>query len=249
MTNDIMDKYAELLKKLIQVAHNPTWKFWNQFVFKDCFAYISMYIAFRSGNWNLRMAAYKLMVPLFTAFDRFVYQQLIAQHIFDVNSFPQDLLKALEDGGFVVSLRGCTCHSIGVDEAHEMCINRDCKTSITKLSADYIQRIAKFLLVRSKAIKNFEEQVYTECKDINTNQTTSLLTKHEAEKKQQMTVECQEQKLASSQLNNTSDNILHLFTTKKLTPEQKHELVNFRDIGQEEFENQVNYYILKNPSL
>ena len=130
-----------------------------------------------------------------------------------------------------------------------MCINRDCKMSITKPTADYIQRVAKFLPVHSKAIKSFEEQVYTERKDINTNQTTSLLTKHEAEKKQQMNVECQEQKLASSQLNNTYDNILHLFTTKKLTPEQQHDLVNFRDIGQEEFENRVNYYILKNPSI
>ena len=46
-------------------------------------------------------------------------------------------------------------------------------------------------------------------------------------------------KLASSQLNNTSDNIIHLFTTKRLTPEQEHDLVN---IGQEEFEN---YYTLK----
>ena len=121
--------------------------------------------------------------------------------------------------------------------------------SITRPSADYIQRVAKFLPVRSKAIKNFEEQVYTEREDINTNNTTSLLTKHEAEKKQQMNVECQEQKLASSQLNNTSDNILHLFSTKKLTPEQEHDLVNFRDIGQEEFENRVNYYTLKNPSV
>ena len=52
------------------------------------------------------MAAYKLMAPLFTTFDRFVYQQLIAQHIYDVNNFPQDLLEALTDGGFAISLRG-----------------------------------------------------------------------------------------------------------------------------------------------
>ena len=94
MTDDVMDKYAKLLKQLTQVTHNPTWKFWNQFVFKDCFAYISMYIAIRSGNWDLRMAAYKLMAPLFTAFDRFTYQQLIAQHLFDVTCLPDDLLAA-----------------------------------------------------------------------------------------------------------------------------------------------------------
>ena len=83
------------------------------------------------------------------------------------------MLEALKDGSFAISLRGCTCHSIGVDEAHEMCINRDCKMSITKPSADYIQRVAKFLPVRSKAIKHFEEQIYIERKDMNINQTTS----------------------------------------------------------------------------
>ena len=150
----------------------------------------------------------------------------------------------------MVSLRGRTCHSIGVDEAHEMCINKDCKMCITKPSADYIQRVAKFLPVRSRAIKNFEKQVYTEHEETDANNIKSLFTKHEAEKKQQMNVECQENRLASSQLNNTSDNILqHLFMTKKLTPEQEHDLVNFRDIGQEEFENRVNYYVLKNPSV
>ena len=58
--------------------------------------------------------------------------------------------------------------------------------------------------------------------------------------KKETTNECgiSRKRLASSQLNNTSDSILqHLFMTKKLTPEQEHDLVNFRDTGQEEFEN------------
>ena len=82
-------------------------------------------------------------------------------------------------------------------------------------------------------------QVYTEHKETNANNFKSLFTKHEAEKKQ-MNVECQETKMANSRLNTTSDNILqHLFVSKTLTPEQEHDLVNFRDIGQEEFENLV----------
>ena len=66
--------------------------------------------------------------------------------------------------------------------------------SITKPSADYIQRVAKFLPVHSKAIKHFEEQVYIERKDMNINQITSLTTEREAEKKQ-ANVECQEKSL------------------------------------------------------
>ena len=30
-------------------------------------------------------------------------------------------------GGFAVSIRGRAGHAIGIDEAHEVCINKDCK--------------------------------------------------------------------------------------------------------------------------
>ena len=36
---------------------------------------------------------------------------------------------------------------------------------------------------------------------------------------------------------------------KTITPEQEHDLLNFRDIGQKEFENRVQYYHRKNPSV
>ena len=56
-----------------------------------------------------------------------------------------------------------------------------------------------------------------------------------------MNVQCQDNKLASSQLNNTSDHHFHLFATKTITPEQEHDLMKFRDTGQEAFENRVEY--------
>lgn len=109
-------------------------KFWYQFVFKDCFAYIALFLAMRSGRWDLRIAAIKQMAALFTAFDRPKYQKLIPQHIVDMLTIPAEVLAHLKQGGFTVSILGRPCHSVGIDEAHEMCINRECKDFTTRPS-------------------------------------------------------------------------------------------------------------------
>lgn len=104
---------------------NGTKQFWSQFVFQDCFAYVFLYLAIRSGRWDLRMAAIKSMAVLFTAFDRPNYQKLIPQHIVDMLTIPEEILSHLSKGGLTVSINGRLCHSVGIDEAHEMCINKE----------------------------------------------------------------------------------------------------------------------------
>jgi len=102
------------------------------------------------------------MAPLFTAFDRPNYQQLISQHIVNMLTIPKEILSHLTRGGFTVSIRGRPCHSVGIDEAHEMCINKQCKEYITRPSADYINRTAMFLPVRAKAMNNTEAKLFPE---------------------------------------------------------------------------------------
>lgn len=53
-------------------------------------------------------------------------------------------------------------HSVGLDEAHEMCINKESKTSITRPTKDNMDR--------SKAIKNLKEQL-----KMRTNDTPKVL--------------------------------------------------------------------------
>ena len=167
MLDDISEQYPDFEPDFLkfneeQSSRNQTWKFWSQYLFHDCSAYITLHLAIRSSNWNLRLAAIKSMAALFTAFDRNNYQKLIAQHIVDILTIPQEVLDLLCNGGFTVSIMGRPCHSIGIDEAHKMCINRDCKEFITKPSAEYINRVAKFLPVRAKAMKNVESQIFPE---------------------------------------------------------------------------------------
>ncbi len=79
----------------------------------------------RSGKWDLQMAAiYKIDGgPLFTAFDRPKYSKLIPLHIKQMLSVPADILSHLKESRFTVSILGRACYSVGIDEAHEMCIN------------------------------------------------------------------------------------------------------------------------------
>ena len=43
---------------LNDMANKDTnWKFWKQFVFEDMLAYICLYLAIRSGCWELRLAS------------------------------------------------------------------------------------------------------------------------------------------------------------------------------------------------
>ena len=166
LLSDVMEKHPMFLEdfdKFMQsmASRDQSWRFWQQFVFQDCLAYLGLFLAIRTGNWHLRMASMKQMAALFTAFDRPCYEKLIAQHIHDICKCPTPVLNALQRGGFSISFRGMHAHNVAIDEAHEMAINKDCKEAITKPSADYIKRVATFLPVRSKSLKKLRCRAFS----------------------------------------------------------------------------------------
>ena len=66
------DNFEQDLRKFINTntSASKTWQFWAQFVFQDCFAYVTLYLAIHGGKWDLQMAAIKSMAALFNAFER-----------------------------------------------------------------------------------------------------------------------------------------------------------------------------------
>ncbi len=106
---------------------------WHQFVFEDCLYYLALFVAIRCRNWNLRISSLKLIAPLFEAFDRTTYRQLILNHLADIQSFLAKLwnvckLETWEGKG----------HAVALDEAHEMCINKDMKSAVVHASKAYL---------------------------------------------------------------------------------------------------------------
>ena len=251
MLGEISDKSKDMCRFRIFVdthsKQNQTLRFWSQFLSQDCLAYIALFLAIRSGNWNLRIAAFKLMAPLFTEFDRPKYSKLIPHHFLGMHTIPDMVLAHLKRGGFTVSILGRACHSIGVNEAHKMCINRECKEFIIRPSADYISRTAAFLPVRSKAIPNLEQQIFADRKSPTVEKITSLHTTDPECMKHNSNVQSQIQKLNTDSVSFPkfhASNLQHLFNSKAITPQQSHDLMNFREIGQIEYQRNIDYYIL-----
>ena len=99
------------------------------------------------------MSSLKNTAPLFTAYDRPCYQRLLPDHIIDVQCYPETILRALEGGAFTVKLSPGLGHAIALDEAHEMCVNKDMKMSVVRSTLPYLKKTLHFHSYRIKAHK------------------------------------------------------------------------------------------------
>ena len=66
--------------------------FWENFVLRDAFSYITLFLFIRRGLWKLRLCSIKQVAPLFVAYDRPHYQKLIPQHLKVVLCMPTVVL-------------------------------------------------------------------------------------------------------------------------------------------------------------
>ncbi len=215
--------------------------------------YISLFIAIRSENWHLRMASVKSMAADFTAFDHPIYQKLISEHIVDVLNMPSDLVKYFENGGFVLSITGNVLHSVALDESHEMLINKHVKQAIVRPSKDYINCITRYIPFRVKSMEKFKAQVFPKIVRSTSTNSPLMLRPNQSDIKSAANVKCMLQQLRNYKLfpYNISLNrgLVNPFRELIATIAKKHDLLQFREIGRENFELRINAYILKNPSV
>ncbi len=163
---------------------------------------------------------------------------------------PSALITAFQQGAFVVSISGKRWHSVAIDEAHEMLINKECKTAMTRPTPDYINRIAHYLPYRTKALENAKKQLFPETKPKH-NATHSPFSSDSNDLKWEKnvlammsTVDCK----CLLAVTDENRGLLNPFTEKLANSQQTHDLLQFRAIGQSEFDIRIQYFILKNPS-
>jgi len=144
----------EFMKFVTQRSEtDKTWKFWTQFVFTDCFCYFGLYLAVRSSNWQLRVASLKQMAPMFTAFDREYYARILPHHLSEIQRYPPTIMTHLESGAFTVKLSGQQWRAVALDEAHEMCINKDLKNAVVHPTKSNLQKKLYFSIIELRYIK------------------------------------------------------------------------------------------------
>ncbi len=110
----------------VRRKHIPTGHSGRNFARLNGLAYVRLFLSIQSGNWDLRLASLKLMVPLFCAFDHPTYRKLLPQHLAACLLIysPRRHSTKLSSGGVAVSITGRPWHSVGVDEAQEMMVNK-----------------------------------------------------------------------------------------------------------------------------
>ena len=226
-----------------------TVKFWYQFVFMDCLSYLSLYLAIRSSNWKLCLSSLKMMAPLFTAFDRDFYERIIPYHLADIELFPPEVLQCLKNGGFTVSITGQRWCAVALDEAHEMCINKDLKAAVTRPTKSYLQKTTLFFNYRIKAYKNIIHELFPD-REIKQSTSNTIIdsTPQTCQSEENIKQMCSLIRDKNLLITTTNRGILNVFSGQKATPEQEADMLNFRCIGKQAYFDYVTYHILHQPS-
>lgn len=204
---------------------------------QDMKAYMSLWLAIRTSDWDLRVASYKLLGPLFRAYDRTHYQRLVPRHLAHLHQLPTEILESLKKGLWTVSLKGRPFKSLALDEAHETLINRDLKMSMNRPpSSATLSLRTNYLNFRSLTYKNFKKLLnYGRRNKPKSTNTASLGAHQNSEVNIQGAVEL----LGGSSLSPSSaeegsragDKLWHLLSGEAARLQSESDLLSFRSIG------------------
>ena len=196
------------------------------------------------------MVGIKQMAPLYTAFDRTTYSRLIPRHLHDLLTFPPEVLQAFSEGAFSVWLSTRQFCSVGLDEAHEMKINKECKAAIVRPSKENMHTLSNTIQFRASMVTSLTTELFPERSKRHTKEAITLkpsLTQQKVEEN----IEAMATAVRSSGMLarvETNRGLANFFTNTHATPEQRHDLLQYRKIGQADYDAHVNYRLLKSPS-
>ena len=221
---------------------DDTWHFWREFVTKSMLPYLGLYFSMCSEQWDLRLGSLKMMAPIFHAFDSSNYIHIIPNHIAEMLCLPPSLLDHFKNGGFVASIKGNTWSSVALDESHEMCINKDVKAAISKLSDDYISKI-------TKSLKHFRSQLGVFSGEGNS-KSTNFSSKDDESLEynvKKLIAAIKEYDLLPPKLSKNRG-LVNVFTQTSADLQQNIDMLNFRTTGETEMNAFIKSRVIGTPS-
>ena len=96
---------------------------------------------------------------MFSALDRPIYQRLIPQHLADLLCFPKEVMQHVKNGAFTVHLSEGNGHAVGLDEAHEMKINKEAIFSVVRPSPEIMNRISNLMHFRAQCLNSLKKHL------------------------------------------------------------------------------------------
>ena len=226
---------------------DDTWLFWRQFITMSMLLYLGLYMSMQSEDWDLRLASLKMMAPIFHAFDCSNYIKIIPNHLAEIKCLPSSLLDHFKNGRFVASIKDNTWSSVALDESHEMCINKDVKAAISRISDDYISKVVPYLPYRAEFVKNFpfQSSVFSE-----TSRPVQLLSNDDqlSEKNiRKLVTAINGSDLLPSKISQNRG-LVNTFTKTQADLQQNIDMLNFRTTGQTEMNAFIKSRVIGTPA-
>lgn len=155
------------------------------------------------------------------------------------------MLHHLQEG---VNLTTTQWHGVGIDECHEMKINKDAKMAVVRPSATKMEYLSHYLPFQASCVNNFHQQLLPE-----RTKSTKAFSYHpiSEDRKTAVNVERIIEVIANHGLFHREDQnagLCNVFIGLKATNEQAHDMLNFRPFGQAGFEAFVESKLLNVPS-
>ena len=139
-------------------------------------------------------------------------------------------------------------HLAALDEAHEMCINKDMKAAVVRPTKAYLQKTSLFLRYRIAAHKNLLKQVYLSSDSRSKTDETLFSTNMRIKENvctRVKTIKDFNLLPHNMQLNR---GVVNTFSGIKANPAQSYDLLNFRKIGYNNNMSYIKHRLLKVPS-
>ena len=186
------------------------------------------------------------------AFDRDYYARILPHNLAEIQSYPSVVLTCLEKGGFTVNLTGQRWRAVALDEAHEMCINKDLKTAVIRPTESYLQKTSLFFNHRIKLHKNLIQQLFPErtvyyMQPLDIMDSLPQAYKYEENIKQMCNLVVTNSLFPNNQENDRG--LLNVFSGQQATHKQTNDMLSFYEIGKTAYQNYVRYHILQNSSV